>query len=187
MTDQPTPEDDVDVDVDEPAGPPAGSPLFSIRTAASEVPVEDDEDTVDLAVPRWEEVLGVHVRYHRVSHRAARKILDVPEKKRRQDPHGWDLTAAAQLLIAMCTGIFVVVNGAEYAFNDDDPSGSWPTFDDLDVLRANLPGQADRIVTPADAVKALYLADADILTASAKVSEAMGYDLDVDLERIQGN
>lgn len=183
MTDQP------DTDVAEAAAParlaaPVGSPLFSIREAAAALPETDEDDVVDLLVPRWQGHLPVHVRYHRIPHRTFKRLIDVPEKRRKQDPHGWDLTAAANVLIEACVGIFVAhEDGNDYAFSEADPHGTWPTFEDTGQLSAELGKTLD---TPRDAVKAIYLADPDILTASGAYAAAMGYD-DSDLERIRGN
>jgi hypothetical protein len=177
-------------DHDDPAGvpasrtaPPAGTPLFDLREAAAALPADDEDDVVDLLVPRWQNQLAVHVRYHRIPHRVFKRLIDVPEKKRKQDPHGWDLTAAADVLIEACAGIFVVHDDAEYAFSTDDPHGDWPTFGDIDRLSAEL---GKPLHSAREAVKAIFLADPDILTASSAYAAAMGYD-DSDLERIRGN
>lgn len=122
----------------------------------------------DLKVPRWSEP-ELYVRYRPVKHSIIRAAMDVGDSKVAARRGAKELKANIDVLISGCVGVFALMNGKRYSLRPGDPNGSWTTFD-ADLAENLGCGQ-----TASEVVRALYIAEGDILSAATALAQFSGY------------
>lgn len=124
-----------------------------------------------LPVPRWDNP-EIVVKYKPVDHKLIRKTQDKVEGIKDKDKKFQaEIDGNADLLIRGCVAVVAIVDGKEYSLRPDDPHGE-PTVFDMDLAQ-NL-GLGDR-VTAREVVKALFIAEGDIMSASQALVQFSGY------------
>lgn len=133
----------------------------------------------DLAVPRWEEILGatLWVRYRPVNpalysqtiQRMEKDFLAMEAKKKGSGDQEWTTRANADLLVKACVAIY------DLPIGEDPPRGlptslDYPTFssDELAQTLDILPGNA------INTARALYLSDGDLLLTGQQLLDFSG-------------
>lgn len=162
--------------VDEPGLPPDSepepeSPLFGLRGRVQQIREERHDD---VAVPDLVNAAGepvdVRVRYGLVSHPFIQSTFN-KWKAKRSRVSDWDLRANIDLLTKACRGIYAVVDGKEYAFDERSPDGDWPRFDERVAYTLGVETR-----TAADVCRALFVADGHIIEHADRVMKLAGYD-----------
>lgn len=130
-----------------------------------------EEQVLRLPVPRWENP-EIVVKYRPVEHTLIRqtqtKVENIKDKAKKFEA---EVDGNADLLIRGCVAVVAIVDGREYSFRLGDPHGE-PTVFDME-LAANL-GLSDR-ATAREVVRALFIAEGDIMSASQALVQFSGY------------
>lgn len=122
---------------------------------------------IDLAVPRWEEVIGntIWIRYKAanpaVLYEARAKFEAHHLAKKKKDGRGdpdWEIRANAQMLVEACMGVYFLEPGEK---PPDELPGDLPTFGDPE-LSISLDAPKSAIAT----VMKLYGTNGDVLLAA---------------------
>lgn len=150
-----------------------------------------EKQYLDRAVPRWSDP-EIFVRFKPVDHATIRKAMDATDDSggnRRQRREAGkkargELQANIDVLIEGCVGVYAVLDGnreRKYSLRKGDPRGEWTKFDP--ELADNLGIEAG---SATEVVRALYLADGDIMTTAGAIAEFSGYREDTADEAIEG-
>lgn len=130
-----------------------------------------EEQELRLPVPRWTNP-EIVVKYKPVDHSLIRKTQDRVEGiKDKTKKFAAEVDGNADLLIKGCVAVVAIVDGREYSLKPGEPHGD-PTVFDPD-LAENL-GLGDR-VTAREIVKALFIVEGDIMSASQALVQFSGY------------
>lgn len=126
------------------------------------------EQVHHLPVPRWTNPQIV-VKYRPVEHGYIRKAQERVQNATPAKRSEVEVEANADILIRGCLAVVAVVDGAEYSLRLDDPTGEPTRFDA--ELAANLGCKP----SAREVVKALFIAEGDIISAAGSVALFSGY------------
>lgn len=130
---------------------------------------------LDIRVPRWTDPVIV-VKCRPVEHPQIRGLLMRVEKAKPKDRAEAEVDANADLLIRGCIAIVAILDdGKEYSLRPGDPHGEPTLFDEDLAHNFGLHDRLGRKPTARDVVRALFITDADIITAANSLAEFSGY------------
>jgi len=129
---------------------------------------------LELRVPRWTDPVII-VKCRPVEHAQIRGLLMRVEKTKPKDRAEAEVEANADLLIRGCIGIVAVLDDHEYSLRPGDPHGEPTLFDDDLARNLGLHDGLGRKPTARDVVRALFITDADIISAANSLAEFSGY------------
>lgn len=129
-----------------------------------------EEQVLRLPVPRWSNP-DIVVVYRPVDHKYIRAGQDRLAKISKDKRYEAEVDGNADILIRGCVAVLAIVDGREYSLRPGDPEGE-PTRFDQD-LAENL--GLDDGATARATVRALFIAEGDLLSASQKLVEWSGY------------
>lgn len=128
-----------------------------------------EAQVLSLPVPRWTDP-NIVVKYKPVDHEVIRQAQQRVEAAPANKKASVEVDANADVLIRGCLGVVGVVDGEEYSLREGDPNGE-PTLFDADLANSLGLGKS----TARQVVRALFIAEGDIISAAGKLGQWSGY------------